>query len=283
MNAEINVLKSTAKVTVTTTLETSKVLGNLFVYKLTQTHTSLVDGDIPIMVNVLNDSQQGFITHEGILAYRKSNTPLKKADQYGFFYDEAFPKLAQLGWFSQWPEAAKLRFQPPISTKPFDDFVSGKVAVHNLAEYMPGANAAKCVLTQKMIPVALTLGYIGFNMDNSAYKLRKAYDILSQRSDIVFMDDDDKFVSSKEEAIFSVPHYNRTSARTLCMNVVWRPSQEDYDALWEKCIALSTKEAPFYGRNEAIFDLDLLGLRAGGAALYDSFYKSRDNQSDDEE
>lgn len=67
----------------------------------------------------------------------------------------------------------------------------------------------------------------------------------------------------------------------LCLDFIWMPSQEDYLKMWER---IKTYPLTFslFDRFQAIFDEDLLGLRAGGAAYHDDFYAADPAESDSE-
>lgn len=55
-------------------------------------------------------------------------------------------------------------------------------------------------------------------------------------------------------------------------------SREDYKAVLEKAGKRGTLEF-----HKAAFDLDILGLRAGGAAKYDDYYSDDESPSSDED
>jgi hypothetical protein len=110
------------------------------------------------------------------------------------------------------------------------------------------------------LPVAVRFDYIDGNMRNGSYDLAKALDILNARDDIYIIHN-----------IESVPYYNRSSSCSSCISFLWRPSVEDYRKMWDRCKKIDKKYASCR-MHQAIFEEDLLGLRAGGAAKYDEHY-----------
>lgn len=90
--------------------------------------------------------------------------------------------------------------------------------------------------------------------DNANYNLNLAKEILLQRTDIINLE------------ITNIPYYNADKKRFKSLEFMWKPSKEDY----LKIINLRNSSKKQY--SEAVFELDLLGLRAAGAAKYDSYY-----------
>jgi hypothetical protein len=116
-------------------------------------------------------------------------------------------------------------------------------------------------INMEPLPVAVFCEYIQSNIDNCSYDLQKALKILGARKDVYLVS------SNKVEPI---PYYNAEPGRSEYIPFWWRPSVKDYRKMWKLCKKLS-KEFPSCEMHQAIFELDLLGLRKGGAAKFKSF------------
>ncbi len=78
-----------------------------------------------------------------------------------------------------------------------------------------------------------------------------------------------------EEAVASIPYYNERRGRTKTINFVWAPSVEDFRHVWSVAEAYGGSH-PWSDRHQAMFDTDVLGLRAGGAARIKAFFDQPD-------
>lgn len=135
-------------------------------------------------------------------------------------------------------------------------------------------------LDDKPLAGAMFFDYIDAAMHNGLYDIRKAAEILLARNDVRLFPvaayggraDHDGTATTVEEALLEVPYYNRDLGHTEFLEGFYQPTPQDY----EKIYARATELRPDYPPLEffrAIYDLDILGLRAGGAALTQDFYK----------
>lgn len=88
--------------------------------------------------------------------------------------------------------------------------------------------------------------------DSNKFNIERAHKILSQRKDV--------------HSLSSSGGYIKT------ISFFWSPDVDTYRKMMRKVVNRSLDE------HKVIFDLDLLGLRAGGAALYDNFYNSKNDE-----
>lgn len=149
------------------------------------------------------------------------------------------------------------------------------------------------------LPVGVLFDYISNGrITNCNYNLEKAAEILLARPDVDVWahkggwknDEADevrvegkrtgkvRVATTVEEAVFKIPYYNARDGRTNSLYFIWKPSREDYKAVLEKAGKRGLLEF-----HKAVFDLDMLGLRAGGAAKYDDYYKDDETHSGDED
>lgn len=93
--------------------------------------------------------------------------------------------------------------------------------------------------------------------------------ILSKRKDVFLHLD-----PYSDKVIQRVPGYNQDYGCNHYISFLWRPSVKDYRKMWKKCQELAEENLINYHpstlKHQAVFDLDLLGIRE--ASLYDSYY-----------
>lgn len=130
-----------------------------------------------------------------------------------------------------------------------------------------------------VLPTGLHYDYTNGNMRNGAYDLAKTIDVLNKLPDVYPLE-------GGALKIKEVPYYNVSSGCTAFLEFVYGPTQEQMNAIWEKAKTM-TKTYPSTMLREAAFELDIMGLRAAGAALgktyYDSGSDSGSDRDDDED
>jgi hypothetical protein len=111
------------------------------------------------------------------------------------------------------------------------------------------------------LPVAMLL--------DSTYALNpRAYDMGKTRN----------ILTAREDVVAAPGGWGRPT-------FLWQPSHDDYAAVWAKGKTYLKGGGQSPGKAEmfrACFDLDIFGLRAGGAALFTSFYKRKPEPLRDE-
>jgi hypothetical protein len=123
----------------------------------------------------------------------------------------------------------------------------------------------------RLIPTGIYFNYLMGHMNNGCYDLDKALEILIQRSDIIFA-----FATgepTKQNVLpqmHQVPYYNTSPSCATMLNFYWTPSQEQAEYIYQ--------HAPFE-QHACVFEQDMLGLRAGDAALFYSYYKSSEESN----
>ena len=130
------------------------------------------------------------------------------------------------------------------------------------------------------LPQALICDYMNGHFDDAHYNLDKAAAHLLTRPDILVQKhqmshhEEYKWQPAKDvnEAITAIPFYNRHSTKYSQIVFRWMPSAADYAKVIDPKRVWDTT-AIF----KKIFELDLFGLRAAGAALYNSYYDERKN------
>jgi hypothetical protein len=75
-------------------------------------------------------------------------------------------------------------------------------------------------LKANLQPKAIYFGYIDARVNNQTYDLNALLKLLKSRSDIVWIDGDDK--------IKAIPHYNAEEDRNQFLEFIWTPNAEDF-------------------------------------------------------
>lgn len=132
-------------------------------------------------------------------------------------------------------------------------------------------------LSGEPLPVARRLNYIDFRVSERTYDLRKMAEVLLARKDVIVWKDpsndyrEPEVAKTPQEAITSIPHYNASRGRALTIYFKWMPSVADYRTVWKQCLTYKSKY-PSTEFHRAMFDTDILGLRAAGATLCKEFH-----------
>jgi hypothetical protein len=149
------------------------------------------------------------------------------------------------------------------------------------------------------LPVAVNFDYISHGgITDGRYDLKRLAAHLLTRDDIQVFPRKDGWrrhecdrnarATKVEECITDIPGYNSERGCSQTIYFRWAPSSEDYRRMWAHCIE-SKAQYPSTCMHQAIFELDLIGARAAGCALFDDYYKStryehtKDDYEEDQE
>jgi len=230
------------------------VYKDIYVFKFTKTSeikkkkTATIQGDcreVDIKRHNKNKTRDFFV----------SSTKEEKQIQ---IVSNGFLEVAQKkGYSDAWDKKKRI-------AAPFDMFLDKKITKDNfiLSDW---SSYMIFDLDGSPLPCAIYMDYIEAGLSNGRYDLVKAKKILEKRNDI------DGLI------LTDVPYYNCSSGCSKYIRLIWQPSKKDYQKMWEKCLSYKT-QWPSTTMAHAIFDLDLLGLRKGGAAYFDEFYKSKEDE-----
>lgn len=200
-------------------------------------------------------------------------------------------EVARTLGFSSFEDALYRRYkaEPGVYDALYDTLVAGTMTADNLVR-IKTYDHTLYDRHERPLPVAIHFSYIDGNISERDYDLEKLAAHLLTRNDVALSgaryagwhsDRPEKgFKPTKaKEAILRIPSYNAQSGRTHTLNFIWQPSVEDYRKLRaymaEKRGGRSDEEGGTYSSSwvrPAIFELDLLGVRAAGAARYDSYF-----------
>jgi len=216
---------------------------------------------------------------KGLSVYRVTTEEVHNSKKYtseGFFYDKDFDQfqtreippmthkfalvnnkyLQELARYGYSGKNNDYKFKGKRSSKPFSDLDKKNFTlIHDEFD-----SHMVFDINDKALPVGVFFDYIDAHMNNGNYNLKKAHKHLSKRKDIHELSD-----------ITEVEWYNRDDECKEYIHFLWEPPVSAYRKMWKRCLELSDK-FPSCQMHQAIFELDLLGLRKVGAALFDSFY-----------
>lgn len=249
---------STHRVVETTSDIRYVLLGDVVVYQRTTT-TRTVGKEPTISIS------EGTTSKEGLAAFEQGAVSLPHSSKQAAIVANSGVReaLRTFGW-AEFTHAAIRQ----ILTDPYTRIMSGDASEKDIL-ILNGQEKVTDV-QGRPVPIAVHFDYINGHMDDSRYDLSKALTILKARSDVRFPPDDGR--DGRTGTVLSIPHYNTEGHRNHFLRFVWMPSDVDYQQLHE----VLPKEAQMFEPHRTIFDHDLLGLRSGGAALYNDFYKHRE-------
>jgi hypothetical protein len=233
--------------------------GNIYAYKrVAETKDSRPD------VDVILAEQQGFVNAQGLkeLLQGFTPTPVDSLSNFMILSDDLLSHIHRFGYAGLHAKGFK-----GLDNVKVYDHLKQDGSLNNIVRIDPNNNSFWHV-DGKIIPTGIYFDYISARMNDGCYNLKKALTILSQRGDITFASPNDKDAKNNAR-IHNIPAYNQSEGYSQSLNFFWTPSQEQAEML-VKCRTTSY---------QMIFEQDMLGLRAGGAALFNDFYKSREDQN----
>lgn len=252
-------------------LEVISIEKNLSVFRLT-TKTSSQDAGFAFKAPKSLDSTtvvQGFVNDRNLSALRNGR-PWSKLS-FNVFPKDVREHYATTPWH--------LIERGTVITEVFDYFKAGGVA-DDVVQLDYGCH----MLFDRHgepLPVGVMFDYINGRITDRVYDLKKLVEILLARDDVhVYRSDNHVDINSRattvEEAIKTIPYYNSDCGNdSVCFS--WQPSLEEYRLVWKTAKSLNPRY-PSTEIHRAVFELDILGLRSGGAAKFKGFY---DNRYDD--
>lgn len=249
--------KSSSTIQHTETLHTLPVQGNVLAYKLVLLQTLLEQTGRKKKLSSPS-SRQGLTTKSNVSKYRSGKPGLESG--LSLVTDATLEGMRRRGWSYEPPDGERYAW---TIEKPYDHIESGGTG--NLVRFKQDAHMLYDA-SNKVLPVGMYFEYISAYMDNRSYDLKRAVEILKDNPNV-----DLETARWSDEYIDDIPHYNSESNRNRCISFWWAPTQKEYQQMWKKCKEIGSKY-PSTNRYQAVFELDLLGLRAGGAAKHETFY-----------
>lgn len=262
----------TSKTTVTTekVVEYLVVQGDVLVYRITTTTRS---GRRKPAISV----SEGITSKAGLVAFQKGAKDMPSySKEWGAIL--ATPEFLTLVREYGWGSDEFYRACEALTKTPYTRFVEGSATAQDIV-FFEGSSHQLFDVNEQPLPVAMRFSYIDGRFDNATYHLDKALEILRKRDDIRF-EAEDRW--QKPGEINRIPSYNADRGRNQCIQFVWMPKVEDYRRMVAKCHEIGGKY-PSTNRFQAVFDLDIFGLRAGGATKSSDYYGSLEPDGDSDE
>lgn len=164
-----------------------------------------------------------------------------------------------------------------------DDFLRGAIDLDDIIYLDTGCHML-FDRNKEVIPVGLSFDYTNAAIHEGAYHLEKALGVLAKDPRVIPLITQRAKRLKPEQvpalAIIDVDSCNAEPGRMKTISFTFAPTVEDMRAIWAKAQSYDTKY-PSTTLRQAIFDLDLLGLRAAGAAKYDTFWGVDERPVDD--
>lgn len=279
---EVKTLTSETTIKLASTVAAIQIDADLYVVKRSQSLASKkTSGEFVASVPF---SKAGS-TSQGFLKTRAYQRLLKGADpsyeQLSILPADALDKVLKKGFRS---DAAW-----DVSRTPFDDIEADPTAVERIVRV---ATDRHMVFDRFGVPLPLVVefDYINGKIANDRYDLQKTAEHLLSRDDVQVYPstgwgdrfDRDAKATTVEECIAAIPYYNAERGRNRTITFAWYPTRDAYIRMWEACQTVEPRY-PSVAMQEAVFNLDLLGLRACGAALCDTYWAKTVRDEDERE
>jgi hypothetical protein len=279
------------------TLSTVELVHDLVAYRHEVQVSTKRSGDYPLNT-VPSSVLEGIATMSDLQVYLnrpqeaavESVFPSKNdlpSSNYHFLLQSGRQWLAKNGHFystdRRRQKAGAKAFREADVKLPYTAFINGEVTLEDLVYHTMDSfdsNDYDFVMDYDGNPLLTALEFNNADyrgISEHTYNLKKAMQILSKRNDV-------QFLNSSGDILKRNSHSSKTCRThrygfrpgTEYLRILWSPSEQDMQTLWNYCKQLSCHKstydsAPMHYAFQAVFEKDLLGLRAGGASLIDIY------------
>ncbi len=166
------------------------------------------------------------------------------------------------------------------SNQPFTALLEGQVTCNDLVQVRHYSHTFHA-MDGTALAQPLHFDYMSGRFSDGVYDLDKALEVLRQHPRVRPAEAERRSMPKPTELnILQVPYYNRSPGQSRHISFVFTPTQAELDQMVSHCKkAWDSNDARF----EAIFELDLLGLRKAGAAHCANYYESKDFEPQDDD
>ena len=259
-------------VTLVSSLNYVEVVPGVFAYRLQQ---GLEPGTAVAskFASLVSPGTVEGLTTAGAIAAFDADQAAKIADIDGLALvcDGFLESLQQWGFSRTFELMHQRGIDNPVSRTPYTCIVENGVSPDNLVRLDIGSHMV-FDRNGTVLPTATYVDYIEAQFHNGCYDLEKAAEVLAKDPRVQFLGGyyHDSPLAEGESPIVSIPSYNAEAGRDKAIHFIFRPTAEDAIRLWQKQLSYNY-QYPSTKKHEAMFDLDILGLRAAGVAKYDTF------------
>jgi hypothetical protein len=135
----------------------------------------------------------------------------------------------------------------------------------------------------EVLPVGFRLDYSSGGYHSGRYDIDKALEILSKDPRVSPVPIRGKMQEGGLRVLRVADHFSTDDFNQRHIGFMFAPTVEDMRALLTKCKSYENNESYPWGRRyDALFDLDIFGLRAGSAAKYDDPWSTDEVTTDNE-
>ncbi len=152
----------------------------------------------------------------------------------------------------------------PEANKPFTVFESGRATGDDLVRLSRKSHSVSSY-EGLPLPQPLAFSYMDGDFSDGAYRLEKALNVLLHRPGIRPRR---RAGGAKELSISAVPYYNSRPGCTKTIEFEFIPTDAE---MAQMCAHLPAAIERHEARRQAVFELDLLGLRAAGATKFEKY------------
>lgn len=268
-------LTTQANITQTLTLDVIDIEPDLHVYRLVTAYTlDNQEGDLtPLLPGTV--TRTGFITSKNLAKLKKGKS-WSDENQFSVVFAQGRKMMRTHGYiYASGDTDLQDALDTHCADDVFDAFSTQNATPDDIVIFR---NDCHMLLdrTGAPLPLAVSFDYISNGrISNGTYDLEKLVAHLQTRDDIVFTTQE----VPTQNPIVNIPSYNSEPGRDKTASFTWIPTLEDYRTVWEECLAYGTSypSGEFF---RAIFELDMLGLRACGAALAKTYWGNKPGLED---
>jgi hypothetical protein len=244
---------------VTQKLERIDLECNLVVFRLT--HEVVLHDPAPVSLTsryMRNSVEEGFARPEALAAFVSGDAPrIETIEGLRLVRPDLLTLVHQLGYVPGHDEAAK--GGNPLLDRPFERLRTRQACLDDIVVDDSSAHMF-FDRHRKVLPVGLHFSYLE-GMDDRAFDLQRALALIQDNPQVRSTTGPRK---PDTLCIQPIPYYNRDSERSAHIEFVFSPSREQMQAMWDWARKHS-RQYPSTQLRRAVLELDLLGLRAGGA------------------
>lgn len=261
MNAPVQSVRAHS-LTLTVKLEKVGISTELMAFRLTYSADSALPNFLNGMVN--EKTIEGVAASAVIEAFEQGVTAEIKGVRGCFMAQGDFLAVAQKSGFSaaieQYSADGKsyAGLRKDVYTALVDEALpESRLVVVDISSHM------LFQMDGTVLPTAIHCNYNEAGMHDGNYDLDKLVAILKDDARLTFLSE--RHRPQETVQIHEIPGYNVDDYRSRYVGFVYSPTEEDAISLWEKMKSYGT-QWPSTQRFRAMDDLDILGLRKGGAA-----------------
>lgn len=257
----------------TASLEYADVGENLAVYRLTKEITAESPPPGLLTGTASKTVTEGFVDMRELQLHLAGTAPFPHPAERVTLVPSNFQTLAARYGYSEGMDKAKEADKRYDRSSPFAAIVERKISLNHVLLVDDSSN----MLFDRqgnVLPTGISFEYIMAGMHDARYDLTRALEILKQNDRVHFLDHYGYPVETPN--ILSIPSYNVTEAQTKYLNFVFEPTADEMRRLWERQLSYGDRYASLEVYRAA-FELDILGLRAGEAAFFESYAQTVDD------